>query len=191
MSILLCCLGAICFVGGLVMAGFGIAIELSFGNTLIMAGDTTAVGGLIVFALGAVVSQLQQIVDAGAPQPAVQPHRPLESLESAPATRPAAGRIPFPPKPKAEARETPASIAPVEAPAPSEPMAASAPTLPNPDETPVTVAETVSLSPPQPSTEPANLGETFEEPAPEPEQKTAFDKEWPLPEPAPQPERRS
>lgn len=177
MPILLYGLGAVCVVGGLVVAWLGFPDrEFSFGNTLILAGAVTAVGGLILVGLGAVVSRLQQLLDVGVGQTAVQPQRPLESFEAAPPSRPPTGRIPFPPKPKLEPRPvvTPVDVAPK-----SEPAVAVVPTLPNPDDPSMQVAEEVSLSPP-PATEPGALGDLRDKPETEPTE--SFDKDWPAPE---------
>ncbi len=79
MSTVLIIVGALALILGLALAGFGIPVsEFSFGNTLIMAGATTATGGLIVIALGAVVAQLQHLNEALAspPLPAHQ-HEPF------------------------------------------------------------------------------------------------------------------
>ena len=62
-------------------------------------------GGLVILALAAVVAQLHRVVDALAARPALRPGRPMEGFEQP--ARPAAGaRVPFPPKSKAENRET-------------------------------------------------------------------------------------
>ena len=50
------------------------------------------------------VAQLQRVVDALAARPALRPGRPMEAFEQ-PARSTAAGRAPFPSKPKAESRE--------------------------------------------------------------------------------------
>jgi hypothetical protein len=56
--------GAITFAAGIAAIAFGTpSSALDFGNTLIVAGATSAVGGLIVIGLGAVVSRLQRIAD--------------------------------------------------------------------------------------------------------------------------------
>ena len=56
MSVLLFVVGAIAAMVGVGMVGYGIPInEFSFGNTLIVAGTTAVVGGLIVIAIGAAV----------------------------------------------------------------------------------------------------------------------------------------
>lgn len=170
MSIFLFCVGAIAFLAGVVMAGFGIPVsEFSFGNTLISAGATTAMGGLIVIGLGAVVSKLQLIAEGLATQAPIRPGRPLDMYEAAAGSRAAAaaapGRIPFPvkPKPKASMRE-PQPLEPrAIAPAPSEPIEDQpaqsftptfAPALRNPDEPPMTVEDDVSLSPQHPMAAP-------------------------------------
>jgi hypothetical protein len=211
MSIILYALGALCVMAGTALAAFGVPVsEFSFGNTLILAGAITAVGGLIVIGLGAVVSKLQQIVEAGHGPAPVQMHRPIETFESAPA-RPAAGRIPFPPKPKAEPKPAarpelkpeyqpesgreplPAVIAPVTALPQDEPAGQTlAPTLPNPDESPVTVSEDVSLSPQQSggvSHETAEFGERRDDRAPEPRDKP-FEIDWGPADKAPAAEKR-
>lgn len=179
MPILLYGLGAVCVVGGLVVAWLGFPDrEFSFGNTLILAGTTTAVGGLILIGLGVVASRLQQLLEAGFGQTVAQPQRPLESFEAAPPQRSSTGRIPFPSKPKAEPRP---AVAPVDVSSKSEPAAPVVPTLPNPDEPPLRVSEEVSLSPPQPLPEPGALDDLHEGPKTE-AKKEAFDKEWPAPE---------
>lgn len=180
MSILLYGLGAFCVIVGAALAWLGLPDrEFSFGNTLILTGTVTMVGGLILVGLGAVVSRLQQLIEMGAGQAAAQPRRPAEAFEAATPLRPPAGRVPFPPKPKADTR--PPVVVPAEMPPKVEPVAAFAPTLPNPDEPPMRVAEEVSLSPPQPMAEPSP------EPILETEPAEGFDKEWP----APVSERRS
>lgn len=176
MPILLYGLGALCVVGGLVVTWLGLPDrEFSFGNTLILSGTVTAVGGLILFGLGVVASRLQLILEAGLGQTVAHPQRPHESFEGAP--RPAAGRIPFPPKPKAEPRPV---VIPADVASKSEPAMPVVPTLPNPDEPPLRVAEEVSLSPRQPLPEPSVPGDLQDEPKAEP--KDAFDREWPAPE---------
>ena len=103
MSVLLYGAGAIAFVAGAVMLGFGIPVhEFSFGNTLIVAGVIAMVGGLIVAALGLVVAQVQQLTEAltrGAPVRAGRSPLPIDAVGRLPA---APARIPFPPRPKAD-----------------------------------------------------------------------------------------
>jgi hypothetical protein len=175
MSVLLFVVGAIAAMVGVGMVGYGIPInEFSFGNTLIVAGTTAVVGGLIVIAISAAVSKLQRIAETLATRTPVRSSRPIDMFEPPAGSRaaPMPGRIPFPARPKSEAAvheaQPPADMA-VE----DHPAAAAAPTLRNPDR-PVAVVEEfevkeyedVSLSPQQPMPAPAavDLGE----PAPPP-----------------------
>jgi hypothetical protein len=118
MSILLYVLGVLATLAGLVAIGFGTpASALDFGNTLIAAGATAAVGGLIIIAVGAAVSRLQRIADLLS--------APLHAEYPAPPPPP-----PPPPKPpRTQARpgwsEAKASSEP--APAPFEPRGPSTP----------------------------------------------------------------
>jgi hypothetical protein len=135
---------------GAVLIGFGIPInEFSFGNTLIIAGTTTAVGGLIVIALGVVVSQLRRLQDALAIWAPSRSGRPLDVFEPAAGSRAAPGQMPFPPKPKSE----PVVLEPMEPYVPASMPADDhfdAPTLRNPYESPMAVENEVSLSPQHP-----------------------------------------
>lgn len=198
MSILLYVIGAITLVFGALAIGFGIPVnEFSFGNTLIMAGTTGAVGGLIVMSLGAVVAHLQRLADVIAMRAPLRPNRPPEAFE--PGRAPATGRMPFPPKPKAEPAATSEPLAPAEPPltaaaaasgavaavaaavaAPAEEPAAEteAPTLPNPEVAPMAEepsAHAFEEAPPPPpfATEPPlfaaePLVAAVSEPEPEP-----------------------
>ena len=159
MPVLLFGIGALAFVAGLVMIGFGIPInEFSFGNTLISAGTTASVGGLVIIGLGVAVRQLRQIAEAlqnQAPARLAQPVDDLEFNGGARMVPPAQGRVPFPPRPKAA---EPLSVEPGVRAAPSAGAPAGEsfpPTLPNPDETAQTVEEDVSLSPQHPQGAPA------------------------------------
>ena len=160
MSILLFGAGAVAFIAGAVMIGFGIPVnEFSFGNTLIISGSTAVMGGLIVVGLGAAVSHLQRIADAQLTRTPVRSSRPSNAFETTGTARPAAvpGRIPFPPRQKPEARldqdlheptpVVPMAEAPAAMPGKEPTMENVAPSLPNPDEPSVTVEEEVSLSP--------------------------------------------
>jgi hypothetical protein len=176
MSVLLFVAGAIAVMVGVGMVGYGIPInEFSFGNTLIVAGSTAVVGGLIVIAISAAVSKLQRIAETLATRTPVRSSRPIEMFEPPSGSRaaPMPSQIPFPPRPKSEAAvreaQPPADMA-VE----DHPAAAAAPTLRNPDrpvaaveEFEVKEYEYVSLSPQQPMPAPAavDLGE----PAPPPQ----------------------
>lgn len=126
MPILLYCVGAVAFAMGAAAIGYGIPInEFSFGNTLIVSGAVFAAGGLVVLALGVVVSRVQQLAEAlarGAPMRLGQAEMPMPmraAVQSAPA------RAPFPPKPKPSSPPDAAAAEPV-APPPAEPAAADA-----------------------------------------------------------------
>jgi hypothetical protein len=164
MSGLLFGVGAFAVVAGAVMIGFGIPInEFSFGNTLIISGTTTAVAGLIVIGLGMVVVQLKRLSEALAARAPIRSSRPLEMFEPAAGSRAAPGQVPFPPKPKSDAgiREPhladpgTGSSTPGDLPVNKVPAHSFAPTLRNPDESPVTVEDEVSLSPQHPMSIPA------------------------------------
>ena len=175
MSVLLFVVGAIAAMVGVGMVGYGIPInEFSFGNTLIVAGTTAVVGGLIVIAISAAVSKLQRIAETLATRTPVRSSRPIDMFEPPSGSRaaPMPGQIPFPATPKSVAAvreaQPPADMA-VE----DHPAAAAAPTLRNPDR-PAAVAEEfeakeyeyVSLSPQQPMLAPAAVDQG--EPAPPP-----------------------
>ena len=65
MSFVLMVVGILATAVGVILIGFGIPInEFSLGNTLIVAGTTTLIGGLVIFALSRAVSQLTRIADA-------------------------------------------------------------------------------------------------------------------------------
>jgi hypothetical protein len=192
MSVLLFVVGAIAVMVGVGMVGYGIPInEFSFGNTLIVAGSTAVVGGLIIIAISAAVSKLQRIAETLATRTPVRSSRPIEMFEPPSGSRaaPMPSQIPFPPRPKSETAvreaQPPADMA-VE----DHPAAAAAPTLRNPDrpvaaveEFEVKEYEYVSLSPQQPMPAPAavDLGE----PAPSsPVSDDAFPMAGMRPEPA-------
>lgn len=64
MSFVLMVVGILATALGAALIGFGIPInEFSLGNTLILAGTVTAVGGLIIFAVSRAISQLVRIAD--------------------------------------------------------------------------------------------------------------------------------
>ena len=176
MSVLLFGAGAIAFLAGVAMVGFGLPInEFSFGNTLIVSGTTAAIGGMIVIGLGAAVAHLQRIADALATQVPIRSGRPLDMFEPAAGSRAptSSARIPFPPKPKSEANirqpQPPESRTDVPAQA-GMPLKAHmpeflAPTLPNPDKPPVTVEDEVSLSPQHLMASSSAVTTGFDEPA--------------------------
>lgn len=158
MPIVLFVIGAIALILGVGAVGYGIPINKSdFGNTLIIAGTTAAVGGLILVGLGAVVSKLQRIGVALAVRPSIRSN-PAFNLAQAPAPPPRAalppGRIPFPPRPKSETvtrgppAEAPAATAAIPPEVPETyPASSGTPSLRNPGAPAMRVEEEVALSP--------------------------------------------
>jgi hypothetical protein len=118
MSSVLSLLGAASAVIGVVLVAFGVPVrEAAFGNTLILGGIVSIVGGLIMFGLGAAAAQLNRISEALALRPLApqRPNRPMETLEAPQTPLPALtqrapqpqqadapARFPFPPKQRAE-----------------------------------------------------------------------------------------
>jgi hypothetical protein len=186
MSILLFGAGALAFVVGIAMVGYGVPInEFSFGNTLIISGTVAMVGGLIVVGLGAAVLYLRRVLDAVANQAPAEAGRSFTAFEQPAAAPPEAAvpRVPFPKKSKSEGKSNARSEARYELehntrePAGFEPMPQPssgrtsdmtfndqgldyyAPSLPNPNESPLAVDDEVSLSPRQPLPAPSEFGE--------------------------------
>jgi hypothetical protein len=181
MPIFLFFVGAIAVAAGVGMIGYGIpAREFSFGNTLIIAGTTAAVGGLVLIGVGAVVSQLRRIAETLATQP-VSSRRPFETFEppAGPRAAPMSNRIPVPPgKPQSEGRKLPSAMeasAPTAIRGDNHPASVPAPKLQNPDRQGATGQEvesreheTGSLSPRQ----------AVPPPAPEPRSGPEFEAPW-------------
>jgi hypothetical protein len=172
MPALLYGIGAFALFAGLLMIGFGIPInEFSFGNTLIMAGTTASVGGLIIIGLGVVAGQLRRVAETMAMLPsrsAPVPGAVLEDDADARRPVPAQGRAPFP------ARPAPVAFDPVPGPAanPFDANFEDAPRLRNPDIPEALEEEEISLSPPRPAgpavKPPANDLPAFARPTPVP-----------------------
>lgn len=167
MPALLYGIGAFALFAGLLMIGFGVPInEFSFGNTLIMAGTTASVGGLIIIGLGVVAGQLRRVAETMAMLPSHSAPA-AETLETAAAPRPAPaqGRAPF------TARQAPAVAFEPPAADPFEEKFEDAPALRNPD-IPESLEEEISLSPPRPAgpavKPPANDLPAFGRPTPVP-----------------------
>jgi hypothetical protein len=168
MPIFLFFVGAIAVAAGVGMIGYGIPVrEFSFGNTLIIAGTTAAVGGLVLIGVGAVVSQLRRIAETLAAQP-VSSRRPFETFEppAGPRAAPMSNRMPGPPgKPQSEGRKLPPAMdasAPAAIRGDNRPASVPAPKLQNPDREGATGQEVESrenVGPP-----PARVG--ADEPAP-------------------------
>lgn len=145
-------IGAFALFAGLVMIGFGIPInEFSFGNTLISAGTTAVVGGLILFGLGIVAGQLRRVAEAlVARQPAglVQPNDAFENTDSS-AAAPSQGRMAYPSRPRPEPYPAePGAVSPASAGMPFDAKEAEslAPTLHNPDRDTAAIEDEIALS---------------------------------------------
>jgi hypothetical protein len=172
MPALLYGIGAFALFAGLLMIGFGIPInEFSFGNTLIMAGTTASVGGLIIIGLGVVAGQLRRVAETMAMLPIRSTPAPEVALENADAPRPAPaqGRGPFPARPAAVTFDHPM---PGPAADPFDAKFEDAPGLRNPDIPEALEEEEISLSPPRPAgpavKSPANDLPAFARPTPVP-----------------------
>jgi len=157
MPALLYGIGVLSLFSGLVMIGFGIPInEFSFGNTLISAGTTAAVGGLAIIGLGVVAGQVRRLAEAFVGQPPSRLSEPIEP-DATVAARP--NRAPLPPK-TTEAHL--GDVVPVPGagavPFENQLTESNAPTLRNPDESPLAVEDDVSLSPRHPLSQTAASG---------------------------------
>jgi hypothetical protein len=147
MPALLYGIGVFALFAGLAMIGFGIPInEFSFGNTLIGAGTTAGIGGLIIIGLGVVAGQMRRVAEMLTVQSSARLGQPIEGFEDSGASRPmpSQGRIPFPPRSRSEAHTGDLDAVPAPAAMPAEDS--FAPTLRNPDESSA-VEDEISLSP--------------------------------------------
>jgi hypothetical protein len=198
MSVLLFVVGALTLIVGVGAIGFGIPInEFSFGNTLIMAGMTATVGGLIVIALGAVVAQLHRIHETLASDMVTRPARTAGTFEATVPGRVPASGMPFParPRPDAPISGPPAALPPGLEPAEEPSGLAFEPMLRNP-EAPITPESETALSPfHRGATASPSYGRNGSAPgegahAPPPE--TAHEPGWrPPPQPSPEPRSRA
>jgi hypothetical protein len=110
MSVILLVVGILVAGAGLAAIGFGIPInEFSLGTTLIMAGTTALVGGLLLIGLATVVSELNRVGEALRSRPAGRAARqPAEAAEPAIAAVPApAATAPAPTPPSPTPRPAP------------------------------------------------------------------------------------
>lgn len=199
MSVLLFVVGALTLIIGVGAIGFGIPInEFSFGNTLIMAGMTAAVGGLIVIALGAVVAQLHRIHETLAAGEVTRPARAAGAFEATVPRRVPAGGMPFPARPRDEAPiagPPPAALPPGLEPAEELSGLAFEPVLRNP-EAPLPPETEAALAPLHggPAAPPSygRNGSTPEEEARPPVSETAHEPvRRPPPQPLPEPRSRA
>jgi len=181
MPIFLFFVGAIAVAAGVGMIGYGIPVrEFSFGNTLIIAGTTAAVGGLVLIGVGAVVSQLRRIAETLAAKP-VSSRRPFEAFEppAGPRVAPMSNRMPGPPdKSQSEGRKLPPAMeasAPAALRGDNRPASVPAPKLQNPDRQGATGQEVAE----EPAPPPPPRGGSNAPPAPGPE----FEAPWQSPLP--------
>src|SRR5262245_21645330 len=138
MPALLYGIGAFALFAGLVMIGFGVPInEFSFGNTLISAGTTVVVGGLILIGLGVVTGQLRRVAEALIAEAPTRLSQPSDAVENTGSARPlpSQGRMVLPPKPRPEPQSAEFGVpSPASFGAPSDDRSAEvlAPSLRNP-----------------------------------------------------------
>jgi hypothetical protein len=199
MSVLLFVVGALTLIVGVGAIGFGIPInEFSFGNTLIIAGMTATVGGLIVIALGAIAAQLHRIHETLASGAVTRPARAAGTFEATVPERVPAGGMPFPARLRPDAPipgPPPAALPPGLEPAEELSGSAFEPMLRNP-EAPLTAEGEAALSPLHGgATAPPSYGRNGSTPGergypPPPE--TAYELGWrPPPQPSPEPRSRA
>lgn len=190
MSFVLLIIGVLAAAIGAIMVGFGIPInEFSLGNTLIIAGTTALMGGLIVIGLALALRQLGNLAAALAERPVVStggraPGEAMEPAPRAPAPRaptptpvPARPEIaqprtpPRPPEPRVAA-ESPADRT-ADIPMPRAPMRPMAPPS-------VDSAEAPSWRPPRSAPDLTARKESPRAPAPERRStEAAYDAIWP------------
>ena len=84
MPVIFLILGILTAGAGIAAIGFGISIkDLPIGPTLIIAGTTALVGGLLLVGFSAAVSELARIVEAVRPRPGLRgPARPVAAAEA-------------------------------------------------------------------------------------------------------------
>jgi hypothetical protein len=186
MSFVLLVLGLLATAIGAIAVGFGVPInEFSLGNTLIIAGTTGMMGGLIVIGLALAIRALTNLTQAlaGRPLPAAAQGSVLGSAEApeavaAPAPpRPLSARTPnqMPARPETPPRPAPAPEPPVVETAPDLPPPVSRPSARPAPSAPVAGDEMPSWRPPRPSGEPAARNE----PPARRAAQTNYDAVWP------------
>jgi len=114
MYLIVLAMGVVTAVVGALMIGFGIPInEFGIGNTLISAGTTAVVGGMVLIALAATLRQLRTVAEAaqsrGWPAPAPEGRSPAPYP---PARLGAPGPIAAPPTSPGPAAEREAGLEP-------------------------------------------------------------------------------
>lgn len=195
MSFVLLVIGLLAAAIGAIMVGFGIPInEFSLGNTLIIAGTTALMGGLIVIGLALALRQLSNLAAAlqARPSPVLRPGAEAEPVAAA-QPRPPRMPIPVPARPDAAPR----------APRPPEPRMNTespmldeheAPLSPRPSRpAPAAADDGIDLPnwrPPRPAPEPATRKEAPRVSPPERRgAETSYDAIWPADSRIPVPDR--
>jgi hypothetical protein len=114
MYLILLMLGVIVTLAGGAIFTFGVTNNgFDLGNTLLIAGTTAFVGGLLLIALSEAVRQLRRIAESLTARPVGQMPRAENLFESASSGAPAAApRVPFPPKPEPRRRAPMPAVAP-------------------------------------------------------------------------------
>jgi hypothetical protein len=172
MSMLLYVLGVLAMLAGLVAIGFGSpASALDFGNTLIAAGTTGAIGGLITIGLAAAIGRLQRIADLLS-NPLMDEHVVHPAPPPPPPPPPKPPRI-EPARARSEWKSADAT------PAPFEPRGPS-----TPPEFPPTAMPTAALEPAA-SLQPEQGSAAESEPAPREPEPDVHQAEPPPPSPEP------
>jgi hypothetical protein len=189
MSVVLYVLGIVSAVAGIGAIVFGIPVkEFSFGDTLIGAGATGLVGGLILIGLGAAVAQLQRIAEFLGARPLA---RAGQGPEPAVRVGSGAGRVPFPPKPKSEPRDRGADMPVISRLQPkdkeNEQELGAPPSLANPDmplmadeeaeQLPLSPRDTATPRKEMPAKDRSGFSDFAKEPPPP--RPNYFDKMWP------------
>jgi hypothetical protein len=107
MSLFLLLLGAATSAAGFILIASGVVIhDGAFDTETVTPGTIAAVGGLLLVGMGLAVRELQRIERALAARSGLRPARPSDAFASViaePANSP--GRLPFPPKPKANVNQ--------------------------------------------------------------------------------------
>jgi hypothetical protein len=134
MSVFLLLLGVVTTAAGLALVASGATSALE--TDIITPGTIAAVGGLLLLGLGLAVRELQRIEQALVGRPELRPARPGEAPVAV-AAEPLPVRIPFPPKPKANATSQPEApvadttlLSPAAQPSPVAPPSTAAPPAP-------------------------------------------------------------
>lgn len=205
MSFVLMVVGLLATAIGAILIGFGIPInEFSLGNTLILAGTVTIVGGLVIFAISRAVSQLSRIGDALASRPfSVPAAMPSEAYDPHPDVgRHAPPRGPAAPRPRADTPPAPRAPEPrlqadeFELPEEVEPVRPPPPARTNPADSTAAAASAPKPGwrPPRPSAEPRPAAKPAPDaPRPAAGSDNPFDAAWEdrkAPPPAAAPARR-